>query len=78
MSTIDKTVTTLPEWAFKALASAAIDAMIDRTSHEIIIMTRRGVPDVVLMSSEDWNALVAAAAQRRHSAPTKVESNTHS
>ncbi len=78
MSTIDKPVTTSPEWAFKALSSVAIDTMIDRTSHEIIIMTRRGVPDVVQMSSEDWNALVAVAAQRRQSAAAQLEPDTHS
>jgi hypothetical protein len=39
--TIRKPITTLPDWAFKALGNTAIDTLIDRTEHEIIVMTRR-------------------------------------
>jgi hypothetical protein len=45
---------TLPDWAFRALAQNAVDALIDRTEHEIIIMTRRGKPELVMMSAEMW------------------------
>jgi PHD/YefM family antitoxin component YafN of YafNO toxin-antitoxin module len=63
--TIRKPITTLPDWAFKAIGSTAIDALIDRTEHEIIVMTRRGVPELVLMNHADWNALVEAAPRRQ-------------
>jgi hypothetical protein len=48
---------TLPDWAFKALAENAIDALIDRTDHEVIIVTRRERPDLVLLSHQQWTML---------------------
>jgi PHD/YefM family antitoxin component YafN of YafNO toxin-antitoxin module len=63
--TIRKPITTLPDWAFKALGSTSIDTLIDRTEHEIIVMTRRGVPELVLMNHAEWNALVEASAKRQ-------------
>lgn len=63
--TIRKPITTLPDWAFKALGSTAIDTLIDRTEHEIIIMTRRGMPELVMMSRDEWTTLVEAAAKQR-------------
>lgn len=63
--TIRKPITTLPDWAFKAIASTAIDALIDRTEHEIIVMTRRGAPELVLRNHAEWNALVEAAPKRQ-------------
>ena len=76
--TIRKPITTLPDWAFKAIGSTAIDALIDRTEHEIIVMTRRGVPELVLVSHADWNALVEAAAKRQAPAQTAMPAEDHS
>jgi prevent-host-death family protein len=55
---------TLPDWAFKALAELAIDTLIDRTEHETIIITRRGTPDLVLLSHERWTRLLEGAQIR--------------
>jgi PHD/YefM family antitoxin component YafN of YafNO toxin-antitoxin module len=63
--TICKPITTLPDWAFKVLGSTAIDTLIDRTEHEIIVMIRRGVPELVLINHAEWNALVEAAPKRQ-------------
>jgi PHD/YefM family antitoxin component YafN of YafNO toxin-antitoxin module len=63
--TIRKPITSLPDWAFKALGNTAIDVLIDRTEHEVIVMTRRGVPELVLMNHADWDALVEASAKRQ-------------
>ncbi|MCO4054226.1 MAG: hypothetical protein HEQ16_09270 [Bosea sp.] len=63
--TIRKPITTLPDWAFKAIGSTVIDALIDRTEHEIIIMTRRSMPELVMISHVDWTALVEASAKRQ-------------
>jgi hypothetical protein len=54
--------TTLPDWAFKALAEHAIDRLIDRTEHEVIVIVRRGQPDLVLLSHEQWARLLDGAA----------------
>lgn len=56
-----QTQTILPDWAFKAIASHALDTLIDRTEHEVIIVTRRGQPDVVLIGHEEWKRLKMAA-----------------
>lgn len=63
--TIRKPITALPDWAFKVIGSSSIDALIDRTEHEVIVMTRRGLPELVLMNHADWNALVEAAPKRQ-------------
>jgi PHD/YefM family antitoxin component YafN of YafNO toxin-antitoxin module len=63
--TIRKPITSLPDWAFRALAGAAIDTLMDRIEHEVIIMTRRGVPELVLINHEEWTVLVEAAAKRQ-------------
>jgi hypothetical protein len=70
--TIRKPITTLPDWAFKAIGSTSIDTLIDRTEHEIIVMTRRDVPELVLMNNVDRNALVEAAP-KRHAYPETVK-----
>ena len=62
---IRKPITTLPDWAFKAIGGKSFDTLIDRTEHEIIVMTRRGVPELVLMNHAEWNALVEAAPRRQ-------------
>jgi prevent-host-death family protein len=59
--TIRKPITTLPDWAFKALGSTAIDALIDRTDHETIMIVRRGRPDLVLVSHDEWEMITAMA-----------------
>ena len=76
--TIRKPITTLPDWAFKAIGSTAIDTLIDRTEHEIIVMTRRGVPELVMISHADWNALVEAAAKRQVPAQTAMPAEDQS
>ena len=63
--TIRKPITSLPDWAFKALGSTSIDTLIDRTEHEIIVMTRRGLPELVLMNHEEWTTFAAAASKRQ-------------
>jgi hypothetical protein len=54
--------TTLPDWAFKAPAELGIDRLIDRTEHEVIVIARRGQPDLVLLSHEQWARLLEGAA----------------
>ena len=63
--TIRKPITILPDWAFRAIGSTAIDALIDRTEHETIVMSRRGVPELVLINHAEWNALVEAVPKRQ-------------
>jgi PHD/YefM family antitoxin component YafN of YafNO toxin-antitoxin module len=55
----------LPDWAFTSIATHDIEALIARTEHEIIIMTRRGRPDLVLISHDEWMRL-DPNRQRRH------------
>ena len=66
--------TRLPHWAFRALVSHAIDALIERTEHEIIISTRAGRPELVLMSHTDWDRLNAdTASVNRKAASTATQ-----
>lgn len=53
----------LPDWAFTSLARHDIEALIARTEHEIIIMTRRGRADLVMLSYDVWRLL---DANRQH------------
>ncbi len=76
--TARKPVTTLPKRAFKALDSTAFDTLIDRAEQEVIVMTRRGMPELVLVSHADWNALVEAAAKRQVPAQTGMPAEDHS
>ena len=62
--TIRKPITTLPDWAFKAIGSTVIATLIDRTEHETIVVTRKGRPDLVLVSHQEWEKLNAAVARR--------------
>ncbi len=47
----------LPDWAFRALGSHAIDILIDRCEHEVLISTRQGQPDIVMLSNAEWTRL---------------------
>lgn len=71
-ATSSKAIASLPNWAFKVLAQHAIETLIDRAEHEIIVITRRIKPDLVLMSHDDWDRLTAAP-QRAGEASTEPE-----
>lgn len=68
-----KPIATLPDWAFRSLAQHAIESLIDRTEHETIVITRRGKPDFVLMSHDEWRRLTAG--QHAGQASTEPEEN---
>ncbi len=62
-------MTTLPHWAFEAIAKSDIGSLIDRCEHETIVVTRQGQPDLVMISHAEWTKLNEAAMSRSESNP---------
>jgi prevent-host-death family protein len=64
-------MTTLRSWAFAAIAKGDVNLLIDHCDFETIIITRKGRPDLVLISHDEWMKLTAAAARsaRRAAVP---------
>jgi prevent-host-death family protein len=59
--TAPRPISALPDWAFRSLATHAIETLIDRTEHETVMVTRRGRPDVVLVGHDEWARITAMA-----------------
>jgi PHD/YefM family antitoxin component YafN of YafNO toxin-antitoxin module len=56
-------MTALPSWAFAGIAKCDVNLLIEHCEFETIIVTRKGRPDLVMISHDEWTKLTAAAAR---------------